>query len=111
MMLQRLTILCFFFRIANSARCNREGGWVCCPGFVLNETTNECTPCPEGYYGTNCRPCSIPISEMIVLLCVTAVMVNNVTIYSDAQQHKVQDQRTGLPCHRLVYYRACLQRI
>ncbi|XP_078324892.1 uncharacterized protein LOC111104243 [Crassostrea virginica] len=59
-MLQRLTILCFFFGIANSGRCNREG-WVCCPGFMLNETTNQCTPCIDGYFGIDCRrPCPFP---------------------------------------------------
>nr|XP_022293793.1 multiple epidermal growth factor-like domains protein 11 isoform X2 [Crassostrea virginica] len=56
-MLQRLTMLCFFFGIANSRRCNREESGVCCPGFMLNETTNQCT---HGYFGIKCRSCPFP---------------------------------------------------
>ncbi|XP_078314263.1 uncharacterized protein LOC111102693 isoform X2 [Crassostrea virginica] len=62
-MMQRLTIftiVCFFFGLANSKQCKRAEGWVCCPGFVLNKTSNQCIPCMDGYYGIDCRSCPSP---------------------------------------------------
>ncbi|XP_052695956.1 uncharacterized protein LOC128174436 [Crassostrea angulata] len=49
------------FRFIQTRSCFGINGWVCCDGYLLNQTTGQCQKCPLGYYLKNClTKCSAP---------------------------------------------------